>query len=144
MPKCDFNFSEHLFLKHFQTTVFVSNDYWKILLKRQLQSSFFSKALVCFRSSYQRCSMKKGVLRNFAKLAGQHLCQSLFLNKVAGLKETLAQVFPVNFAKFLRTLFLQNTSGRLLLLLQSPLSESFIQESCHQKYEALCNNNSRL
>ena len=30
-------------------------------------------------------------------------------------KETLAQVFPVNFAKFLRTPFLQNTSGRLLL-----------------------------
>ena len=30
-------------------------------------------------------------------------------------KDTLAQVFPVNFAKFLRTTFLQNTSGRLLL-----------------------------
>ena len=30
-------------------------------------------------------------------------------------KEALAQVFPVNFAKFLRTPFLQNTSGRLLL-----------------------------
>ena len=30
--------------------------------------------------------MKKGVLRNFAKFAGKHLCQSLFFNKVAGLK----------------------------------------------------------
>ena len=30
-------------------------------------------------------------------------------------KEFLTQVFPVNFAKFLRTPFLQNTSGRLLL-----------------------------
>ena len=28
---------------------------------------------------------KKGVLRNFAKLTGKHLCQSLFFNKVAGL-----------------------------------------------------------
>ena len=27
------------------------------------------------------------------------------------LKETLAQVFPVNFSKYLRTPFLQNTSG---------------------------------
>ena len=27
---------------------------------------------------------KKGVLRNFAKFKGEHLCQSLFFNKVAG------------------------------------------------------------
>ena len=45
---------------------------------------------------------------------------SLF-NKVAGLacnfikKETLPQVFPVNFAKFLRIPFSQSTFGRLLL-----------------------------
>ena len=26
------------------------------------------------RSSHQRCSMKKGALRNFAKFAGKHLC----------------------------------------------------------------------
>ena len=29
---------------------------------------------------------KKGVLRNFAKFARKHLCQSLFFNKVAGLR----------------------------------------------------------
>ena len=34
-------------------------------------------------------------------------------------KEPLAQVFPVNFAKFLRTLFLPNTSSRLLLCLRA-------------------------
>ena len=28
--------------------------------------------------------MKKGVLRNFTKFAGKHLCQSLFFNKVTG------------------------------------------------------------
>ena len=28
----------------------------------------------CLRSSHQRCSMWKGVLRNFAKFAGKHLC----------------------------------------------------------------------
>ena len=27
---------------------------------------------------------RKGVLRNFAKFTGKHLCQSLFFNKVAG------------------------------------------------------------
>ena len=50
------------------------------------------------RSSHQRCPMRKDVLRNFAKFTRKHLCQSLFLNKVAGLN-------PVNFAKFLRKLF---------------------------------------
>ena len=29
--------------------------------------------------------MEKGVLRNFANFTGKYLCQSLFLNKVAGL-----------------------------------------------------------
>ena len=36
------------------------------------------------RSSHQRSSIRKGVLRNFAKLTGKHLYQSLFLNKVEG------------------------------------------------------------
>ena len=35
---------------------------------------------------------RKGVLRNFAKFTGKHLCQVLFLNKVAGVR-SLAQVF---------------------------------------------------
>ena len=43
--------------------------------------------------------MKKDVLRNFAKFTGKHW----------------RRCFPVNFGKFLRTPFLQNTSGRLLL-----------------------------
>ena len=32
----------------------------------------------------RRCFVRKGVLRNFAKFTGKHLCQSLFFNKVAG------------------------------------------------------------
>ena len=38
------------------------------------------------RSSHRRCSIRKGVLKNFAKFTGKHLCQSLFFNKVAGLR----------------------------------------------------------
>ena len=75
-----------------------------------------------FGSSHWRCSVKKGVLKNFAKSTGKHLCQSLFFNKVAGLtsatllkKRLWHRCFPVDFAKFLRTPFVQNTSGRLLL-----------------------------
>ena len=33
----------------------------------------------------ERCSVKKGVLRNFANFTGKHLCQRLFFNEVAGL-----------------------------------------------------------
>ena len=41
----------------------------------------------------RRCSMKKGVLRNFAKFTGKHLRQSLFLNKVAGTAEISKNTF---------------------------------------------------
>ena len=76
-----------------------------------------------YRSNRRRCSVTKDVYKNFAKFAGKHVCQSLFFNKVAGLRPSILlkkrlwhKCFPVNFAKFLRTLFLQNTSGRLLLI----------------------------
>ena len=44
---------------------------------------------------------KKGVLRNFSKFTGKHLCKRLFFNKVAGLskKEYLAQVFSCEFCE---------------------------------------------
>ena len=85
------------------------------------------------RSSHQRCSIKKGILRNFTKFTGERLCQSLFFNKVAGLhpwkrqKTRFSDVFrkcspatllktrfwyrcfPVNFVKFLRTSFFHRT-----------------------------------
>ena len=70
-----------------------------------------------FKSSRSEIFCKKCFLRNFAKFIGKHLCQSLFFNKVAGRPVTLLKkrlwyrCFPVNFAKFLRTPFLQNTSG---------------------------------
>ena len=74
------------------------------------------------RSSHRSCSVRKVVLRNFAKFTWKHLCPSLFFNKVAGLRPATLlkrrlwhRCLPVNFVKFLRTPFLQNTPGRLLL-----------------------------
>ena len=65
---------------------------------------------------------KKDVLRNFAEFTGKHLCLGLFFNKVASVRPTTLlkkrfwhRCFPVNFAKFLRTPFWQDTSGWLLL-----------------------------
>ena len=67
-------------------------------------------------ASHQRCSIKKGVLKNLAKFTGKHLRQSLFLNKKRPAtllkKETLAQVFSCEFCKIFENNFLQNASGR--------------------------------
>ena len=60
----------------------------------------------------QRCSVKKVNFRNSTKFTGKHLRDRLFFNKAAGL---WYRCFPVNYVKFLRTPFLQNTSGRLIL-----------------------------
>ena len=55
--------------------------------------------------------MNKGVLRNFTKFTGKHLCQSLFLKKVAGLrpatlfKKALAQVFSCEFCEISKNTF---------------------------------------
>ena len=70
------------------------------------------------RSSRPEVFCKKAVIRNSTKFTGNHLRQSLFFNKVAGLrpaallkKRLWNRCFSVNFARFLRTPFLQNTSG---------------------------------
>ena len=93
---------------------------FNILICSGLKIIFFSWTAP-FSSSLPS-SVKKDVLRNFAKFTGKHPCQSLFFNTVAGLRPvTLLKRrlwhndFPVKFVKFLRTPFLQNTSGRLLL-----------------------------
>ena len=50
---------------------------------------------------FQRCSVKKGVLRNFAKFTGKHLkkCQ----------KETLAQAFSCEFCEISQNTFFHRT-----------------------------------
>ena len=73
------------------------------------------------RSNHRRCSVRKGVPRNFEKLTGKHLRQSLFLNKVAGLR-----LFCCEFCEIFWTLYLHNTSGRL------PLNKPFV--SSHLVY----------
>ena len=72
------------------------------------------------RSSHH--SVRKAILRNFAKFSVKHLYLSLFFNEVAALcratllkKRPWHKCFPVDSAKFLWTHFLQYISGRLLL-----------------------------
>ena len=67
---------------------------------------------VLSEAAVQRCSVKRGLLRNFAKFTGKHLCQSHFFNKVAVMrsaaflkKRLWSRCFPVDFVKLLRTPF---------------------------------------
>ena len=73
------------------------------------------KVILTFRSSRPEMFCKKGVLRNFTKFTGKHLCQSLFfksLRPATLLKKRLwHRCFPVNFVKFLRIPFWKNSSG---------------------------------
>ena len=77
--------------------------------------------IVIPRSSPPEVFCKKGVLKNFVKFTGKHLCQSLFLNKVAGLspatllKKRLWHRCSMNFAKFLTTSFVIEHFWWLLL-----------------------------
>ena len=58
-----------------------------------------------YRSSRAEVFCKKGVLRNFAKFTGKHLCQ--ILKAVTLLKKRPWHMcFSVNFVTFLRTPFL--------------------------------------
>ena len=59
------------------------------------------------RSSNPEVFCKKGVLRNFAKFTGKHLCQSLFQACNFIKKGLQHRSFPVKFVKFLRTPFLK-------------------------------------
>ena len=71
-----------------------------------------------FRSSRPDVFCKKGVFKSLTKCTGKHMCHSLFFNKVVGLmpatllkKRLRHRCFPVNFVKFYKHLFTQNTSG---------------------------------
>ena len=66
--------------------------------------------LIYQRSSHQRCSMKKGVLRNFTKFIGKHFCQSLILIKLQTVcnfikNRTLAHVFSCEFCEISKNTF---------------------------------------
>ena len=115
----------------------------------QQNLSFFSTPPgIIYRvgSSHHRCAVKIGVLRNSTKFTRKHLCQSLFFNKVSGLRPATLfkkwlyhRCFPVNFVKFLRTHFYIEHLWWLLFPCLSENSEntenSFtVSESCSSSF----------
>ena len=74
------------------------------------------RVAIAFRFSHQKYSMKN-VLRPATLLK----------------KRLWERCFPVNFAKFLRTPFLQNTSGRLLLCFMAFIPPQRLKNICYWK-----------
>ena len=77
-----------------------------------------NRVLKTSRISHRRCSLRKGVHRNFAKFTGKQLCQSLFSKKICRSescnfikKETLAQVFSCEFLRILLRTFHRTPLG---------------------------------
>ena len=69
-------------------------------------------------SSHPEVFCEKGVLKNFAKFTGKHLCQSFFVNKVAGLKP--AQVFSCEICKMFKNTFFHRIPSVAVLIIWRP------------------------
>ena len=115
-----------LCLQQLQFTLF--HVPWWILLYKYFSSwEILRNSSTIFRSSHQRCSIKKAILKDFVIFAGKHLCRGLFLIKMPAirrvtlLKRDSDTYFLVNVGKFIRRPILKNISERL----QNVLWESF-------------------
>ena len=109
-------------LHHFHVIHQKVTNYVFLYICLLMENYVKSKSAEKVRSSRPEVFCKKGVLRNFAKFTGKHLCQSLFFNEVTSLSPAILlkkrfwhRRFPVNLAKFLRTPFLTEHLRWLLL-----------------------------
>ena len=101
---------------------------WQYVLKTYGLRQIFIKQT---EAVARRCSVKKGILINFTKFTGKHLCHSLFLNKVSDLnvikKRFWHRCFPVHFVKFFREPFFIEHIRWLLLNRVALTLASFFQ-----------------
>ena len=95
----------NIFLNTFEET---NTDSYSIAYSLSFTNSNFKFKLTTPRSSRPEVFCKKAVLRNLTKFTGKHLFQSLFFNKVAGLRP-LAQVFSCEFCQISKSTFLHRT-----------------------------------
>ena len=100
-------------IKHMTQTQLYCRQSMQVVPNESISSRVLcSLSMPLFRSSRPGLFCRKGALRNFAKFTGKHLCQSLFFDKVEGLRPATLlkrrvwhRCFPVNFRKFLKTPF---------------------------------------
>ena len=146
------------FIDQIELSVQIKIKNHEILIMKYLKKWQLFINIFYFRSSRPDMFCKKGVLENFAKFYGKHLCQSLFFNKVAALRPaTLLNIFlkpatlfkwslwdrcfPVNFTKFLRTPFFTEQLRWLLFLFQYFLTFAV---SSTPKIKMICNFQRRI
>ena len=104
--------SNEIFLKF----LFLSTEIFSCLRFCLFYLLFKVLYMVEFRSSRPEVFCKKSVFKSLTKFTGKHLYQSHFFFKKTLLKKRLCYWrFPVNFMKFLRTLFLTEHLWWLLL-----------------------------
>ena len=100
-------------------------NYKLLWTSAKMRTKNFMNSSIIFRSSQQRCFVKKGVLEISQNSQESTCARVSFLIKLQVPPVTLLKkrlwhsCLPVNLAKFLRTPFSQNTSGRLLLYILS-------------------------
>ena len=130
-------------LTKFLRTLFLWNTYgWLLLyiiISTQNRDRKERKKSATHRSSRQRCSFRKAVLKHFAIFTGKHLLLESLFKKVADLKpcnfikkKLQHRCFSVNIAEFLRTPILKNICERLLLSI--PISG----QCAHDLQKAFC------
>ena len=85
----------------FLNVLVIIND----LFNNENQFKTWDEMKISYRSSRPEVFCKKGVLRNFSKFTGKHLCQRLFFFK----KESLAQVFSCEFCQISKNIFFYRT-----------------------------------
>ena len=104
------------------------SSHWELFCKKGILRCPFAKEFDVFwivqsrgtltklgalRSSHHRCSVRKCVLRNFAKFTVKHLCRDLFCCRPQACNfiriETLAQVFSFEFCEISKNTFSYRT-----------------------------------
>ena len=99
---------QDMILSHCTKSQVVTNFFYEKTSHYWATTEFYSKT----RRSHRGCSVKKDVLRNFAKFTGKQLCQRLNFIK----KESLAQVFSCEFCEISKNTFftehLRTTASR--------------------------------
>ena len=102
-------FLVHLLKNMLQIARCVTYKHFKITWLRSSTQRYgkSTEYVTSFRSSQQRCSIKEGVLKNFAKLTGKDLCQSRFLIK---LKSSACDLTKRNSGTYVFQWVLQNLS----------------------------------
>ena len=85
---------------------------------------FVNSTLFYLRSNHSEVFYKNGVLKNFTIFTRKHLCQSLFFNKVAGLRpEIFKNTFIIEQLRWLLLLFISSKSFYYMAL-----------DNCYNKY----------